>query len=70
MIETENVLAPDKISERQRAIVECGLLIDALADKSPNIERIQATWQQTDLRVRGAIAELHQMEAASKTSDE
>lgn len=62
MNENQTKLLCQQVNERQRAIVECGLLIDALADECPNIERIQATWQQTNLRVRGAIKELCTLE--------
>lgn len=62
MNKNKTKLPCQQVNERQRAIVECGLLIDALADESPNIERIQATWQQADLQVRGAIKELCTLE--------
>ena len=58
MNENKSNLPNPQVTERQRAIIEAGNLIDALADECPNVERIQATWRQTFLRVRGAIQEL------------
>ncbi len=69
MDENETNFPNQQVTERQRAIVEAGNLIDALANECPSIERIQATWHQTELRICGAITELRQREATAQASD-
>ncbi len=62
MIEPYDDEMPAEISDRQRAIVEAGNLIDALADECPDAQHIKDVWYQVGLRVRGAIAELRLIE--------
>lgn len=61
MSESDKALSP-QVSDRQRAIVEAGLLIGALADERPDVQQIKDVWYRVGLRVRAAIAEIRQSE--------
>jgi hypothetical protein len=63
MTETNSILTPDQPSDRERAIVACGLLIDTLTELQPNVQEIKDRWYQTGLCIRAALAEIRTADA-------
>jgi hypothetical protein len=63
MNEQHNILTPDQPTDRERAIVECGLLIDCLTELQPNVQEIKDRWYQTGLCIKAAINEIRTAEA-------
>lgn len=61
MKEQQHILTPDKSSDRQRAIVEAGRLIDALTEGNGDV--LKDSWYMLSKYVRAALAEIRQQEA-------
>ncbi len=63
MKELANVLTPDRPTDRERAIVEAGRLIDALSDPEPNVLEVKDRLYSVSKHCRDAIREIRHAEA-------
>ena len=61
---SNNVLTPDQPTDRARAIVEAGRLIDALTEG--NADAVKDAWYQLSKYTRLAIAEIRAAEAKAQ----
>lgn len=68
MTELNKDLPPANVTERQRAIVEAGRLIDLLADEVPDAQTIKDQWYTLGLCIRAAIAEIREAEPSQTES--
>ncbi len=63
MNEQDAILKPDQPTDRERAIVACGLLIDCLTDLQPSVLEIKDRLYQLSKYCRDAIQEIRTAEA-------
>lgn len=60
MNRADSILTPAQVTDRQRAIVEAGRLIDALTDGNGDL--VKDAWYTLGKYVRPALAEIRQAE--------
>jgi hypothetical protein len=63
MSELTNVLTPNQPTDRERAIIAAGSLIDCLTELPPNVQEIKDRLYQLGKHCRAVIAEIRQAEA-------
>lgn len=57
-----------EVTEKQRAIVECGRLIDLLSDERPDVQAVKDQMYVLGKCLRAAIKEIRQLEATSQNN--
>lgn len=66
MTETNSILTPDRPTDRERAIVACGLLIDCLTELQPDVSESKTRLYELSKLVRDTIREIRQAEAKAQ----